>query len=52
MTTLDSEPKYEGFSSAIKEEVLRSCLDEQIDCLIDGRRTGQAAGRKRPSRFM
>ena len=39
---LDSEPEYGGFSLSVEDEDLRSCLDEKVDYLTDGRGTGYA----------
>ena len=52
MTALDSEPEYGGFSLAIEDGELRSCLDDKIDYLTDGRRIGYAEWREDSSVFM
>ena len=52
VTALDSEPEYGGFSLAIEDGELRSCLDDKIDYLTDGRRIGYAEWREDSSVFM
>ena len=51
VTALDSEPEYRGFSLAVEDAVLRSCIDEKIDYLTDGRRIGYAEWTEDPSVF-
>ena len=52
VTALDSEPEYGGFSLAAGDAELRSCLDDKIDYLTDGRRIGYAEWREDSSVFM
>ena len=52
VTALDSEPEYGGFSLAVEDAELRSCLDDKIDYLTDDRRAGYAEWREDSAVFM
>jgi len=52
VTALDPEPEYGGFSLAVEDAELRSCIDEKIDYLTDGRSIGYAEWREDQSVFM
>ena len=52
VTALDPEPEHGGFSLAVEDADLRSCLNDKIDYLTDGRRIGYAEWSEDPSVFM
>ena len=52
VTALDDAVELGGFSLAVEDAQLRSCLDEKINYLTDDRRIGYAEWAKAPEVFM
>ena len=52
VTALDDAVELGGFTLAVEDAILRSCLDEKINYLTDDRRIGYAEWAKDPDVFM
>ena len=52
VTALDDEVELGGFTLAVEDAILRSCLDEKINYLTDDRRVGFAEWSMDPDVFM
>ena len=52
VTARDSRAEHGGFTLAVEDADLLSCIDEKIDYLTDDRRIGYAEWREDPSVFM
>ena len=52
VTALDEAVELGGFTLSVGDAPLRACIDERIDWLTDGMKTGYAQWREDPSVFM